>query len=71
MGVSTFTPQLKSDTSSIGQFKGQQGRVSVKKKVKKRDDKKLRKLKPDLKYDEFLSVKSSQSSYINNLVCSQ
>ena len=52
---------MKSDTSStgIGQFRGALGVGKYKKKVKKRDEKKLRKLKPDVKYDEFMSIHSS------------
>ena len=59
---------LKSDNSSNGVGKAKTGKASGKKLGhKKRDEKKLRKLKPDVKYDEFLSLKSSQSEFYDNL----
>ena len=64
MDVSNFV-QLKSDTSSK-----QNGPGSAKKHMKKRDEKKLRKLKPDVKYDDFLSLQGSQVSLIDGLECS-
>ena len=62
-----FVP-LKSDNSSSGVGKPKTGKASGKRSGhKKRDEKKLRKLKPDVKYDEFLSLKSSQSEFYDNL----
>ena len=65
MDVSNFV-QLKSDTSSK-----QNGPSYAKKHMKKRDEKKLRKLKPDVKYDDFFSLQGSQISFIDGLECSQ
>ena len=64
--------QLKSDNSSSGLGKQKSGKAMGKhSRHKKRDEKKLRKLKPDVKYDEFLSIKSSQTDFYENLQCSQ
>ena len=64
--------QLKSDNSSSGLGKHKSGKATGKHSGhKKRDEKKLRKLKPDVKYDEFLSFKSSQTDFYENLQCSQ